>query len=97
MIRRYPRSIRWRQALPPLLVLTFLLLALLSAGFNWPRWLLGLLTAGYGGALLLAGALESLRRRDIALLPGLPLSLATMHLGWGAAFLWGLINPQRGS
>lgn len=97
MIRRYPGSIRWRQALPPLLVLAFLLLGLLSVGLFWAWQLLGLLAAGYAGALLLAGTLESLRRCDLALLPGLPLSLAAMHLSWGSAFLWGLITPGRGS
>jgi succinoglycan biosynthesis protein ExoA len=98
MIRRYPRTLRWRQALPPLWVLALLLLVgLLSAGFNWARQLLGLLAAVHGGALLLTGGLESLRRRDFMLLLGLPLSLGTMHPGWGAAFLWGLVAGRGGS
>lgn len=93
MIRRYPRSLRWRQALPPLFVGALMSLVFLSIPYPGVRMPLALLAAGYAGALLTAGILQAVTQRDLALLPGLPIALATMHLSWGAAFLWGLVTP----
>jgi succinoglycan biosynthesis protein ExoA len=97
MIRRYPRSIRWRQVLPPLFVGMLLLLILLSVPFSMARTLLTVCAGGYFGVLVVAGLLQALTRRDPTQLLGLPLSLATMHLSWGASFLWGLVSPKGGS
>jgi GT2 family glycosyltransferase len=96
MISRYPRSLRWRQALPPLFVGTLLLITILSILFPGARTPTALLAAGYAGALIAAGSLRALFRRDLALLLGLPLALAVMHLSWGASFLWGLVAPWEG-
>jgi succinoglycan biosynthesis protein ExoA len=52
------------------------------------RWLLGIEVGVYTLALLVAGLQEAFRKRDLALLLGVPLAIATMHLTWGAAFLW---------
>lgn len=90
MLRRYPDTIRWRQALPPLFVASLIGLALLAW---WPPagWLLALELAIYGTVLSLTGILSTLRQRKIYLLIGLPLSIATMHLAWGGGFLWSMI------
>jgi hypothetical protein len=100
MLRRYPDTLRWRQALPPLFVAS-----LLGWGFLawWPpaSWLLPLELAIYVTVLLVAGVLSALNHRKIHLIIGLPLSIATMHLAWGSGFLWSLImsilkNPKNG-
>jgi succinoglycan biosynthesis protein ExoA len=90
MLRRYPGTLRWRQALPPLFVTSLLGLTLLVW---WPlaSWLLTLEMALYGTVLLLAGLLSALCHRRIYLFIGVPLSIATMHLAWGAGFLWSMI------
>lgn len=90
MLRRYPGALRWRQALPPLFVTSLIGLTLLVW---WPlaSWLLKLEMALYGTVLLLAGLLSALRHRRIYLFIGLPLSIATMHLAWGAGFLWSMM------
>jgi len=90
MFRRYPGTLRWRQALPPLFVVSLIGLLLLSW---WPLagWLLALEVTMYFSVLLLAGVLSSLRQRKINLCIGLPLSIATMHLAWGGGFLWSMI------
>lgn len=90
MLRRYPDTLRWRQGLPPLFVASLLGLALLV----W--WLpvgclLTLELTIYGTVLLLAGLLSALRHQKIYLFIGLPLAIATMHLAWGAGFLWSII------
>jgi len=99
MLLRYPRSLRWRQALPPLFVL--LTAAELAVGVVWTTawWLLGIQWTAYVAILLLAGILEAGRSRDASLIVGLPASWGTMHVAWGASF-WkgiveGLLDPQR--
>ena len=95
MLRRYPHTLRWRQALPPLFV--FLLMFLAVMGLVWrPFWLLWVLqVGGYAVALLAAGAQAAFRRRDLPLLLSVPLAIATMHLSWGAGLLWGMLHPPR--
>jgi len=90
MLKRYPETLRWRQLIPPLFVAGLLGSGLL--GIFWPplRWLFGLALALYAGALLAAGLATAARRRDPALLLGIPAALATMHFCWGGAVLWNL-------
>jgi glycosyltransferase involved in cell wall biosynthesis len=89
MLRRNVGTLRWRQALPPLFV--FSTMALVIAGFPWrPAWaLLGVQWAVYGLVTLGIGAVQAIARRDLPLTLGFPLAIWTMHLSWGAAFLWG--------
>lgn len=95
MLRRYPHTLRWRQALPPLFVLSLLGNALL--GLVWPLFaaLLALELAVYAGVLLAAGAHAALKQRDAALLWAMPLAMAVMHLAWGSGFLWSVLKGKR--
>ncbi len=90
MLRRYPDTLRWRQGLPPLFVTSLVGLACLAW---WPvaAWLLAIQIVVYATVLSLAGLLSALRHRKLYLFMGLPLSIATMHLAWGGAFLWSMI------
>ncbi|MEX2143757.1 MAG: glycosyltransferase family 2 protein [Anaerolineales bacterium] len=94
MLRHYPGSLRLRQVLPPLFVLSLITLAL--AGLNWPwlHWVLIFEVVSYLVLLLGAAVLKTLEFKQIKFLFGIPLAIATMHLSWGAAFLWSLINPS---
>lgn len=94
MLRRYPKSLRWRQALPPLFVLSLLVLSI--AALFWPlaRWLLAAELGIYALALLAAGVHAALQKQDPALVVGVPMSIATMHLSWGSAFLWSLLAGE---
>lgn len=91
MLRRYPKTLRWRQGLPPRFVLCVAVL-LVSAFFWSPaRWLLLGVLALYGLALM-AGALPAaIRRRDPLLILAVPLAIVTMHFSWGIGFLWSLV------
>jgi len=93
MLRHYPHTLRFRQALPPLFVLSLALLTL--GGLIWP-WLHGVLwveVVSYFLLLLGAAVLKTLEVKQIKLLLGIPLAIATMHLSWGTAFLWSLFSP----
>lgn len=91
MLRRYPSAIRWRQ-LAGLFVISFPILAVLSIWFLWARWFLGLEIFIYMLALIIAGIQQAIRRRDLALIWGVPFAIITMHFSWGTAFIWSMIN-----
>ena len=92
MLRRYPTTIRWRQALPPLFVLNLVLLFLLSPWWSLAR--LGLLSEVllYGLIMFFAGVQLALNKKKPSLILGVPLAIATMHFSWGSGFLWSWIN-----
>lgn len=98
MLRRYPGTLRWRQALPPAFLLAGVVLALAGVWLGLARGLLALQWTLYAAALLAAGAERALRRKDLSLAASMPAALAVMHLAWGAAFWWGwLTSIARGT
>ncbi len=92
MLLRYPGTVKWRQALPPLFVMGGLLLALAAAFWTPARPALVLAASTYLGAILIAGVLIGARGRDGTLIPGSALAFATMHLAWGSGFWWSLFK-----
>lgn len=94
MLRRYPGTLRWRQALPPLFVLGLIGLAVLSVFTR----LAGLLLAGvlllYISIMILAGLRAAVRQQIAYLVLGLPLAIAAMHLSWGGGFLWSVLTSS---
>jgi succinoglycan biosynthesis protein ExoA len=91
MLKRYPDAFRWRQ-LAGVFVISVPILAILGIWFWWARWMLGLEIMLYLMAIFLAGIQLAVRKRDIALLFGVPLAIATMHFCWGIAFIWSMIS-----
>jgi glycosyltransferase involved in cell wall biosynthesis len=91
MLRRYPATLRWRQALPPLFVLSVL------AGFGLSFFvqvfaiLLVSELAVYFGILFFAGVKKAIQLKRAFLVPGLMLAIATMHFSWGSGFLWSIL------
>jgi succinoglycan biosynthesis protein ExoA len=92
MLRRYPGTLRWRQALPPLFVLSLLSLAVLSLFVP----LAGILLVGellvYFSIMIFAGFRAAVQQRQAFLVAGLPLAIAAMHISWGSGFLWSIIT-----
>ncbi len=92
MLRRYPNTLRWRQALPPLFVLSMVSLTVLSFFLPSARLLLAVGLILYASVLAVAGMLAAYQQRKPYLLVGLPLAIAVMHLSWGSGFLWSVIT-----
>ena len=92
MLRRYPGTLRWRQALPPLFVSGCLGLALMSTLWVTARWMLVIILILYFALLVLGSLPVVYRQRNPSLFIGMPLAIATMHFCWGAGFLWSLID-----
>lgn len=92
MLRRYPGTLRWRQALPPLFVLSLVVTGML--GFFLPLFwvlLLGVVIL-YGAILVAVAILAAFKRRQPYLAPGLPLAISVMHISWGSGFIWSMIK-----
>jgi glycosyltransferase involved in cell wall biosynthesis len=92
MLQRYPGTVRWRQALPPLFVSSLVILAVLSVFWPPARWVLLAEAAAYIFILALAGLRAAVSEKSASLAIGLPLAIAAMHFSWGAGFLWSLIQ-----
>jgi len=95
MLRRYPDTIRWRQALPPAFVAGLIFLILLAPFFRLMFWLLIGVIGLYGLFLLIAGLQVGIKKKKIFYLLGVPLAIACMHFSWGSGFIWGILNPQN--
>lgn len=92
MLRRYPRTLRWRQLLPPVFVLSLILFGILALLIPLTKWIFILELTIYLSALVIAGIHSALEKGDIGLLIGLPVAIATMHIAWGSAFLWSMLQ-----
>ena len=92
MLRLYPGTLRWRQALPPIFVLFIVILAVLAFPFPLARLLLAVQLGAYLFFTATAGLLESIRRNDMRLIIGFPLAIWTMHFSWGTGFIWSLLS-----
>lgn len=88
MLRRYPETLRWRQALPPIFVLSLLGMLMFSffSGLFFNLLLLELFV--YFSVLILVAS----RKKQAYLLVGLPLAIATMHISWGSGLIWSMVS-----
>jgi glycosyltransferase involved in cell wall biosynthesis len=91
MLARYPYTLRWRQALPPLFVLSLIGLILISIFASRVRLFLSAEIIVYLIILMGAGIQVAIRQRKPIIIPGLMLAIMTMHVSWGSGFLWSLV------
>jgi succinoglycan biosynthesis protein ExoA len=92
MLRRYPETLRWRQALPPIFTLSLIVGAALAIFLPFFRLLLAMEVSIYLVALATAGIRVAIVQKKVLLAFGLPLAITTMHIAWGAGFLWSMIK-----
>ncbi len=95
MLKRYPETLRWRQALPPAFVLG-LLVTLLTGIFWKPSLYLFAAVLGLYLLILVAiGIHMAIKKRDILMLIGIPLAIITMHFSWGSGFIAGAFSAKK--
>jgi succinoglycan biosynthesis protein ExoA len=92
MLIRYPDTLRWRQALPPLFVFGIFVLGLLSPWLALARLTLAAVLLLYLLALTAASIRPAVKYGDLTLLFGVPLSIVFMHFSWGAALIGSLLS-----
>ena len=96
MLKRYPETLRWRQALPPLFVLSLIVLTV--AGIFWqPTWIVLAVVFGVYLLVQLVPAIRiSHKLGDLRLSIGIILATLVMHFSWGTALIVGLFSkPDR--
>ncbi len=95
MLRRYPDTLRWRQALPPLFILSLISLSLLSIFIPVARIALMSELILYFFIMTLAGLSVAFRQNKMYLALGLPLTIPVMHITWGGGFLWSMLTSSK--
>ncbi len=88
MLRRYPDTLRWRQFLPPVFVLSVLFLFVLGFFFSPAFILLKLELLFYFLILFIAGLKIGK--------PTLPIPISIMHISWGSGLLWSALASGKG-
>jgi glycosyltransferase involved in cell wall biosynthesis len=94
MLARYPSTLRWRQALPPLFVAVLLGLGVLSLWFVLARIFIAVQTTLYLTVLIFAGLISAIKKQKFTLIFGLPLAIVIMHMSWGSGFLWSMVTDR---
>lgn len=84
----HPEALRWRQLVPPALVIGLLL----SGPAGILHWRLGLVVPGLYVTANILASLRTAARKGWIYLPLLPFVFATIHLSWGLGFLMGLFR-----
>jgi succinoglycan biosynthesis protein ExoA len=91
MLLRYPASVKWRQALPPLFVTGLIGLGVMASLWRPAVYALGAAIGVYLAAILV-GAMHIGARNAGAPVGAAAMALVTMHLAWGGGFVWSLIT-----
>ena len=90
MLRMYPDTIRWRQAIPPIFVAGIILLILMAI-FIPMAWILLSVVALLYVLILSIGTLSVIDlKTESNCLIGIPIAIAVMHFSWGSGFLYSL-------
>jgi succinoglycan biosynthesis protein ExoA len=92
MLRRYPNTLRWRQGLPPLFVLSLIGSGILGIFLLLFRVLLAAELILYTFAMTAAGVQAAFKQKEFSLVLGLPMAICIMHISWGTGFLWSMIR-----
>ncbi len=94
MLRKFPKSIRWRQALPPLFVLFIITLIFTSIFLPIACIILGSTLAIYFLVLLICSAIEAVQSKEICFL-NMIFAFGCMHCFWGSGFLYSIIKGPK--
>ncbi len=87
MLQKYPETIRWRQAIPPLFVISITMGSIIAVFVRIFRFFVLLELMIYFGLMILSSVKFAKKEKNPALLVGVPLAILTMHFGWGLGFL----------
>jgi glycosyltransferase involved in cell wall biosynthesis len=92
MLKRYPATLRWRQALPPVFVFSLIFFAILGFFIKLAWFGLALEILTYFIILFATSIQLAIQSHSPAFIWGIPSAIATMHTAWGAGFLWSLVK-----
>ena len=95
MLKRHPRSLRWRQVVPGALVPLFVGLAASSLVWSIGAFLLGAFAFAYGSTLVIAATQVASRQRRWCLVWPLVASFAVVHGSWSTGFASNIVSFGR--
>lgn len=87
MLRRYPGTVRMRQALPPLFVASLFGLTVVALVWSPGAWFLLTEVVLYLLILGLASIPIARREQNGLMVIGIPLAIIVMHISWGTGFI----------
>jgi glycosyltransferase involved in cell wall biosynthesis len=90
MLQKHPRSLRWRQAIPPLFIAVMVGTLLLALFWTPGRWLFGIVMLSYLLPNLVASTISACCK-NWGYLPVMPPVFGTIHVAWGLGFWYGLL------
>jgi succinoglycan biosynthesis protein ExoA len=91
MLRKFPKSLRLRQAIPPLFVLFMILFGLLAISVPIARIIFFTGLGLYFLTLLISSIIESVKMKDFCYLRMI-FAFATIHFSWGGGFLFSFFS-----
>ncbi|HSM24561.1 MAG TPA: glycosyltransferase family 2 protein [Anaerolineaceae bacterium] len=91
MLKKYPGTLRWRQAIPPIFVTGIMLLIIMSFFSTGALFFLLAILSIYLIALMIGIVPFVKKTKDLICLLGVPLSIVVMHFSWGLGFLYSLM------
>jgi succinoglycan biosynthesis protein ExoA len=96
MLRSNPTTLRWRQALPPIFVLSIFFWLILALFVPQLILLLLLELLTYFIVIFIGVFLSGGVKKNIKTVFGVTLAIMTMHTFWGAGFLWSMVKSIFG-
>jgi len=94
MLKKYPSTLRWRQAIPPLFIFCTILLVILSSFLSIARIILAIELGLYFLVLFAFSMIESIKRKDYCYLEMI-FAVFVMHFCWGSGFLYSFMDQSR--
>ncbi|MEK6221943.1 MAG: glycosyltransferase family 2 protein, partial [Chloroflexota bacterium] len=91
MLLRYPETIRFRQAVPPLFTASIGLLTIFSIFSPFARIILGVELVAYILSMLLVSIKTTITHKETCYIL-MPFVIATMHFSWGSGFLFSFVT-----
>ena len=95
MLKKYPKTLKLRQAIPPLFVLGLLVLILAGIFYPFIWYFFGFIVILYVFILVGGTILKGKKSEYNSCLLGVPISIMTMHFSWGSGFIFGLFRGRN--
>ena len=92
MLKRYPETIRWRQALPPIFLTCVVFLFFLSIWYDIARFLIVAQLLLYISIIVLSTIPVTIKEKDIRYLVTIPIAIIVMHQSWAVGFLTSIFS-----
>ncbi len=92
MLKNYPDTLRWRQAIPPVFVAGIIFLLLLALFSSTAFILISIILSVYIFVLVLGTLFSIKKTKNFLCIFGVPISIMVMHFSWGLGFIYSFFS-----